>query len=181
MGWYQRSQTVKTNLKDQSVVTAEVQPYVAQVKLVLEITTRTEKLNNDHNQKKQHVKKMYKNKSQQTQNWGRTKHQHQHHLPPRREDEKSPTTNIILLVADISGYWQHITTHLPVFLSKAEMVNCRSQTDTGRMSIVPEKRVDIKDLMGFFLWFFFSLNNNFNSIIETCINLDYAWIILWLD
>lgn len=37
--------------KDQSVVTAEVQPDVAQVKLVFEIT-RTEKLNNDHNQKK---------------------------------------------------------------------------------------------------------------------------------
>lgn len=65
MGWYQRFQTVNTNLKDQSVITAEAQPYVVQVKLVLQIT-RTKKLNNEHNQKKECVKNMYRNKSQKT-------------------------------------------------------------------------------------------------------------------
>lgn len=53
MGWYQRFQTVNTNLKDQSVITAEVQPYVVQVKLVLQIT-RTKKMNNEKSEKRMH-------------------------------------------------------------------------------------------------------------------------------
>lgn len=44
------------------MVTAEVQPCVAHVKLVLEITARLGKLNSEHNQKKE-IKQMYKNKS----------------------------------------------------------------------------------------------------------------------
>lgn len=105
---------------------------------------------------------------------------------PKAEEEQSTSINTTCLPEQmtkkappqISYYlWQTSqatdnTSHHPVFLSKVEMVNRRRRTDTGRMSTVLKKRIDIKKLVGCgFLGVvvvgFFSLNNNFNSIIET--------------